>query len=359
MNNGWTGGQYSLFRAVLGWSLLICFGRSLGAAASAPSILLAVAGLALAAPLLIGWGDRAAALALALLLALPAFSGPGSAFFTPARLALIIAVLLHSWLPSAPYGSWAARGRADPGGGWRMPPRVHATVWISLTALYGYLDYATVQGIRTGNFTLGINLPSLALLAALAFLPLALFRPARPPIWIVMLAVQLPLVIAQSPAGLGWGVLLLHLLAFDPAWVPPAGPSVKETLFYDGGCGLCHRFVRFLLAEDREGAAFRFAPLESAAFRAAVPELERGALPDSLVLRTTGGALLTRSAAVRHVGTRLGGLWRILAILAGVVPAGIRDAGYDLIARVRQRLFAPPPAACPIVTAELRARFGE
>lgn len=359
MNNGWTGGQYSLFRGVLGWSLLFFVGRSLGAAVSAPSILLAVAGFALAALLLIGWGDRAAALALALLLALPAFSGSGGPFLAPPRLALIIALLLHSWLPPAPYGSWAARGRADPGGGWRLPSRVHATAWISLSALYGYLGYATVQGIRAGNLTLGIDLPSLTLLAELAFLPLALFRPARPPLWIVMLAIQIALVVAQSPAGPGWGVLLLYLLAFDPAWVPSAGSSAKETLFYDGGCGLCHHFVRFLLAEDREGAAFRFAPLESAAFRAAVLEPERTGLPDSLVLRTADGALLTRSAAVRHVGQRLGGVWRLLAVLAGVVPAGIRDAGYDLVARVRKRLFAPPPAACPIVTPELRARFSE
>ncbi|MGH7703230.1 MAG: thiol-disulfide oxidoreductase DCC family protein, partial [Gemmatimonadales bacterium] len=358
-NNGWTGGQYSLFRGVLGWSLLMSVGPSLSAADSAPGILLAVAGLGLAALLLIGWGDRAAALALALLLALPAFSGSGGPFDTPPRLALMIALLLHSPLPPAPYGSLAARGRADPGGGWRLPPWVHAAAWIALSALYGYLGYAAVQGIRAGNLTLGIDLPSLALVAELTFLPLALLRPARPPLWIVMLAVQLALVMTQSPAGPGWGILVLHLLAFDPAWVPPAPAPAKETLFYDGGCGLCHRFVRFLLAEDRDGAAFGFAPLESAAFRTAVPEPERGALPDSLVLRTADGALLTRSAAVRHIAQRLGGVWRVLAVLAGVVPAGIRDAGYDLVARIRKRLFAPPAAACPIVTPELRGRFEE
>ena len=92
---------------------------------------------------------------------------------------------------------------------------------------------------------------------------------------------------------------------------------------------------------------------------AAVPAERRPHLPDSLVLRTAPGELLTRSPAVIHLGKRLGGLWRLLALLLSAVPARIRDAGYDLVARVRKRLFALPPAACPIVTPDLRARFEE
>ena len=34
-----------------------------------------------------------------------------------------------------------------------------------------------------------------------------------------------------------------------------------ELVFYDGRCGLCHHSVRFLLARDRDGALFRYAPL--------------------------------------------------------------------------------------------------
>ena len=35
-----------------------------------------------------------------------------------------------------------------------------------------------------------------------------------------------------------------------------------ERLFYDGTCALCHGAVRFVLARDRDGSAFRFAPLD-------------------------------------------------------------------------------------------------
>jgi predicted DCC family thiol-disulfide oxidoreductase YuxK len=130
-----------------------------------------------------------------------------------------------------------------------------------------------------------------------------------------------------------------------------------ELLFYDGGCGLCHRAVRFLLAVDREGRAFRFAPLGGATFEEQVPEGERAGLPDSLVLRTEEGSLLTRSAAVLHMLRRLGGFWRFLAVLGGIVPRFLRDTLYDFVARVRFRLFARPDDWCPVVPKEQRARF--
>ena len=40
--------------------------------------------------------------------------------------------------------------------------------------------------------------------------------------------------------------------------------TAPETIFYDGGCGLCHRFVRFVIKRDPDGTLFRYAPLEGA-----------------------------------------------------------------------------------------------
>jgi len=133
--------------------------------------------------------------------------------------------------------------------------------------------------------------------------------------------------------------------------------AAPEVLFYDGGCGLCHRAVRFVLAVDREGQAFRFAPLGGATFLDQIPEKERAGLPDSMVLRTQDGVLLTRSAAALHVLRRLGGFWRGLAAVGSVLPRFLLDAVYDFVARVRFRLFAKPDDVCPLVPKELRARF--
>jgi predicted DCC family thiol-disulfide oxidoreductase YuxK len=127
-----------------------------------------------------------------------------------------------------------------------------------------------------------------------------------------------------------------------------------ERLFYDGSCALCHGTVRFVLAHDPEGRAFRFAPLDSAAFR----ERAQGArLPDSLVVQTRDGRLLTRSTAVLHVLERLGGAWRLLAGLGRLAPRPLRDLAYDCVARTRYRIFGRKDDACPMIPQEQRARF--
>jgi predicted DCC family thiol-disulfide oxidoreductase YuxK len=128
-------------------------------------------------------------------------------------------------------------------------------------------------------------------------------------------------------------------------------------IFYDGTCGLCHRTVRFAIARDPDGRHFRFAALGSEAFRRLVPEGRRADLPDSLVVLTADGALLSRSAAIIHILDRIGGPWRLPGRLLALVPQGIRDLGYDGIARVRHRLFGRPTDACPVTPPELRARF--
>ena len=132
-----------------------------------------------------------------------------------------------------------------------------------------------------------------------------------------------------------------------------------STVFYDGGCGLCHRAVRFALTRDIDGARFRFAPLGGEAFRRRIPAAVRAGLPDSLVALTPDGTLLTRSAAVLHVMERVGGPWRIIGKLLALVPRGIRDAGYDGVAGMRRRLFERPGDPCPVTSPELRARFEE
>ena len=68
----------------------------------------------------------------------------------------------------------------------------------------------------------------------------------------------------------------------------------QSIVFYDGGCGLCHRAVRFALAHDRDGSRFRFAALDGDAFRAAIPAPVRPTLPDSLVLLDPDGQVVSR-----------------------------------------------------------------
>ena len=54
---------------------------------------------------------------------------------------------------------------------------------------------------------------------------------------------------------------------------------------------------------------------------------------------------------------RLGPPWRLLGRLARMVPRALRDGVYDLVARVRYRVFGREPEACPVIPKQLRSRF--
>jgi predicted DCC family thiol-disulfide oxidoreductase YuxK len=193
---------------------------------------------------------------------------------------------------------------------------------------------------------------ALELLAA----PLALVKRLRPWVWLALLAMHLGLIVLIDFVDLSVGMLIIHAFTFDPAWLPPRERSQPLWLFYDGTCGLCHGAVRSVLAEDRTGI-FRFAPIGGEAFVARVGDQVARTLPDSIVLQTASGELLTRSAAVRAVLDELGGLWRVVAVGMGLVPRAISDFFYDRVASVRRRLFRAPRDVCPVMPSELRTRF--
>ena len=411
MTNGWTGGQYSLFRTVFGTYLFIHFVHLVPWAGELfsnqgvlpdsslspviflfPNVLalfdspafvtgslMCAAGLSVL--LAIGLHDRVAAVLLWYIWA--CLFGRNPFISNPALPYVGWMLLAHAFLPPAPYGSWAARGRPDPVGGWRFPAGIFAVAWILMALGYSYSGYTKLispswldgtaltrvldnplarpgvvrDAVRSlPDFLLKIGTWG-SLAFELLFAPLALVRRLRPILWGAMVLMHLGLIVLIDFADLSLGMVMLHLFTFDPDWVKPRKADATEMVFYDGHCGLCHRAVRFVLAEDRTGDAFRFAPLGSDAFLETVPENKRATLPDSIIVRTAAGDLLIRSSAILYLLQRLGGAWRVLAGVARVIPAVIRDYAYDQIARVRYRLFKSPPEACPMIPAHLRARF--
>jgi predicted DCC family thiol-disulfide oxidoreductase YuxK len=127
-------------------------------------------------------------------------------------------------------------------------------------------------------------------------------------------------------------------------------------LFYDGGCGLCHRAVRLLLRLDG-GARLRFAPIGGETFEAVVPETARATLPDSLVLSTGDGRLLVRSAAVLGALRSTGRAGEAAAAVTRLVPRAVADWLYDRVAGARKRVFGTPAEACPAPPALGRGRL--
>jgi hypothetical protein len=272
MNNGWTGGQYSVFRALFGaylcvhflrllpWSAEVFSNQGVLPAASASPVLylfpnvlalcdtpafvtgLLAAGAVLSVLFAVGCFDRAAALALWYVWAClfgrnPLISNPSIPFVGWMLLA-------HVFVPPAPYGSWAARGRPDRGAGWHMPPSIFLAAWVVMSLGYTYSGYTKlispswVDGtalarvldnplarpgpVREALRTLPDSVLHLATWGALAlelsFAPLALFRRTRPVAWGAMLLMHLGLIVLIDFAELSLGMVLLHLFTCDPAW---------------------------------------------------------------------------------------------------------------------------------------------
>jgi len=418
MKNAWTGGQYSLFRFVFGlylcvhFALLVpsgaeAFSNAAGARGWPGSLLRAFPNVfttwdaplfvtsvlvicaLLSVLLMVGYKDRWAALALCYVWA---------CFFTVSSYPRLpyagLLLMLHALLPRAPYGSWEARGRTDPDGGWKLPPALFGVVWIALALGYAFNGLkmlaspiwrdgtALEQLLSSSSARPGGLSPMLAelppsllhgatwtvLALQLGFVVLVLFKRLRPIAWTLLFALSLGTLLAIDVTNLIVGLALLHLLAFDPAWIPAraAGEAklmpklmtepVTETVFYDGACGLCHRTVRLILAEDRR-AAFRFAPLQGEAFAQALPSGDRAQLPDSLIVHRADGTLLMRSSGIAHILIGLGGVWGVMGRALRVVPRPLRDIGYDLVAAFRKRLFAQPADVCPLLPEHLRERF--
>ncbi len=128
-------------------------------------------------------------------------------------------------------------------------------------------------------------------------------------------------------------------------------------VFYDSACGLCHRTVRFLIAEDPEGRSFRFAPIGGETFERLLDEATRAALPESVIVLSPDGSLHSRTEATLRLLEGLGGRHLRRARILRAVPRPVRDLAYQLVAAVRHGIWARPDDACPVASPELRARF--
>jgi predicted DCC family thiol-disulfide oxidoreductase YuxK len=413
MRNGWTGGQYSAFRVALGLYLAVHFGHLLpwgaevfsssgvlpDAAASpfihafpnllgwadSPLVVSSLLGVGVGASLLLaaGWYDRAAAIVIWYVLA--CLFGRNPLIANPALPFAGWALLAHALvIPPAPYGSWGARGRLDPGGRWSYPPLLFGAAWVVMALAYTYsgatklvspswTDGSALRNVLENPLARPtflrewlLSLPPLVLTTAtysgllleLLYAPLALVPKLRPWLWALMVGLHVGLVTLVDFADLSLGMLLFHAFTFDPAWIKGRdAASAPALVLYDGTCGFCQGWVRALIAEDRDGSAFRFSPLQGERAQTALGAAQRHAVGDSVVVITARGEVLSRSTAAVYLGSRLGGIWRMASMALLLVPRRLRDAAYDAVAGIRRRLAAARKDACPLLPAELRARF--
>ena len=132
-------------------------------------------------------------------------------------------------------------------------------------------------------------------------------------------------------------------------------------LLYDGECGVCTYSVQWVLAHEstENSGSLRFAPLQSdlgeALRRQAGVAVDVDSLlwVESLAGQVGVGAKLYADSVIevlRHVG----GGWSILAGALTLIPRPLRNWGYRLFARHRQKVVS---RQCLVPAPEVRARF--
>jgi len=408
---GYTGGQYSIVRVAIGLFLLLYLFLQLPMATTyysnqgllhdgkaafilrvIPNVLslsdqpqfimwILLMAMGMCGLLMIGWYDRMAAGALWYLLACFHARNPLIGSMVVPLIGWVL--LVHVLLPPSPYGSLSARGRIDSRGIWSMPTEIYAAMWLLLVATYFYfgIDHITNENWLSGDILyrtaahpnvrpiwmrdiadmLSMGqwrmIARVIIVVELGFAPLALFQRSRALLWSWTLVLHQAILASVVFSRTNVGLLLLHMICFDPSWIRPRPDNQTDMIFYDGSCGLCHNTVRFILAEDMSEEAFRFAPLDGEAFISMLSKEQRAHLPDSLVVKTVDGQVLLRSAGVIYILRRLGGMWVIVADFLSVVPRPVRDMAYNQLAKVRYKLFRRQKDACPLMPPEWRSQF--
>jgi predicted DCC family thiol-disulfide oxidoreductase YuxK len=147
-----------------------------------------------------------------------------------------------------------------------------------------------------------------------------------------------------------------------PLQMAPTSAQIvgHSLILYDGVCGLCNRFVRFVLRHDAAGRFWFCALQDPLASRILASHgLDPANLGTFCLVNmpfSSSEQVLTRSNAAVGVLLELGGWWRSLGKVLHFVPRPIRDLGYRIVARVRYGIFGRLEA-CPLPNASQRERF--
>jgi predicted DCC family thiol-disulfide oxidoreductase YuxK len=131
----------------------------------------------------------------------------------------------------------------------------------------------------------------------------------------------------------------------------------KLIVLFDGICNFCNDSVQRIIKNDQKDR-FRFASLQSEIGQELTSE--RGidtSQVDSIILIDPGNAYYIKSTAALEIAKRMDGLYPMLQLFL-ILPASVRDWGYDYIAKNRYKWFGKRDE-CKIPTPDEKAKFIE
>lgn len=130
--------------------------------------------------------------------------------------------------------------------------------------------------------------------------------------------------------------------------------TTDPVILFDGVCNFCNGAVNFTIKRDKH-KTIKFAALQSDIGQAL---LKQYGLPGDFIssfLFIENGKVYSRSTAALRVCRYLKALWPLCYGFI-IVPAFIRNAVYDFIAKNRYKWFGQKDE-CMVPTPDVRARF--
>lgn len=126
-------------------------------------------------------------------------------------------------------------------------------------------------------------------------------------------------------------------------------------LLFDGVCNLCTGIVKFIIKRDRK-KVFRFAALQSQSGQALLKKFGLSVVDFDTFILISGDKYFSKSTAALHVLKAFGGGWKMLYILSLVFPLSVRGFFYNMVARIRYRIFGKKET-CLVPSPEIKDRF--
>lgn len=127
----------------------------------------------------------------------------------------------------------------------------------------------------------------------------------------------------------------------------------KEIVFYDGACGLCNKYVQFILKNRKR--TFYFAPLQSKLAEKLLESHHISINMDTLYY-LENDKVYDKSTAALKIAKGLRFPYNLFSIVRIIVPKFLRDAVYR---QVSQRRFNRYARMCMLPTEEERKYFLE
>jgi predicted DCC family thiol-disulfide oxidoreductase YuxK len=125
-------------------------------------------------------------------------------------------------------------------------------------------------------------------------------------------------------------------------------------ILFDGVCNLCNSSVQYVIKHDAR-KIFRFAALQSDAGQAILKQHNLSSTDFNSFILLQNNTVYTKSTAALLVAKQLDGIVKVLYGFI-IVPAFIRNAVYNIIAKNRYRWFGKQ-TSCMMPTIDLQSRF--